>query len=317
MVQILDGYTGEANIFAEDIGEYNISLYGAGDYVLPVGECIGYELVSNNEIKIKDGMFITQGRRGLIKKGTTESCVIENGTQNKKRNDIIVMEYAKNSSDQKESHTLKVVKGTAGTAAADPVLITGSIPNGAVLHQMPLYRVKIEGLNVVAVEQMFEFGGVSSETVDPMVATETGFAADAKATKEAINNCFQSVSNGKALIASAITDKKVITDANASFATMAANIRKIKAAATALSGSKSIWVSEAHGVGTGVVTFSTPFSGVPQINYSVKFQTGSSTFSSSQDSITITRKTAAGFEIKTNGRNEKYGTYIIDWNATG
>ena len=70
-MQIIDGYTGAPNIYADDIGQYNISLFGSGDYVLPVGEQLGYELVSNNEIKIKDGFFITQGRRGVIKKGTT------------------------------------------------------------------------------------------------------------------------------------------------------------------------------------------------------------------------------------------------------
>lgn len=43
----------------------------------------------------------------------------------------------------------------------------------------------------------------------------------------AINELFQSVSNGKELIASAITDKGVETDANAKFATMAENIGKI------------------------------------------------------------------------------------------
>lgn len=43
----------------------------------------------------------------------------------------------------------------------------------------------------------------------------------------ALDECFQSVSNGKALIASAITDKKIFTGANASFKQMAANIRKI------------------------------------------------------------------------------------------
>lgn len=43
-----------------------------------------------------------------------------------------------------------------------------------------------------------------------------------------VNECFQSVSNGKALIASAITDKKVETDATATFAEMAANIESLK-----------------------------------------------------------------------------------------
>ena len=72
-MQIIDGYCNEPNIFADDIGEYNTAIWGTRDCVLPAGERLGYELISNNEIKIKDGVFSTQGRRGVIKKGTAES----------------------------------------------------------------------------------------------------------------------------------------------------------------------------------------------------------------------------------------------------
>lgn len=159
-MQIIDGYCNEPNIYADDIGEYNIALWGSGDYVLPAGEQLGYELVSNNEVKIKDGIFVTQGRRGVIKKGTTESCTIENGTQAENRNDLIVIEYAKDPFTLVESHTLKVIQGTPGESAVDPDVVTGNIQAGDVLHQMPLYRVKLEGLNVVAVERMFKVGNV-------------------------------------------------------------------------------------------------------------------------------------------------------------
>lgn len=67
----------------------------------------------------------------------------------------------------------------------------------------------------------------SGDVVDPMLATEGGFAADALKTKEAVNNCFQSVSNGKKLVASAITGKGVTTASDATFETMSANIKKI------------------------------------------------------------------------------------------
>ena len=157
-MQIIDGYCNEPNIFADDIGEYNTAIWGTRDCVLPAGERLGYELVSNNEIKIKDGVFSTQGRRGVIKKGATESCIIENGTQAENRNDLIVIEYAKDSSTLVESHTLKVIKGTPGEVATDPDVVTGDIQAGDVLHQMPLYRVKLEGLNVVAVERLFSVG---------------------------------------------------------------------------------------------------------------------------------------------------------------
>lgn len=53
-------------------------------------------------------------------------------------------------------------------------------------------------------------------------------SADLNAITLAVNECFRSVSNGKALIASAITDKKVPTDATATFAEMAENINSLK-----------------------------------------------------------------------------------------
>lgn len=181
-MQIIDGYCAEPNIYADDIGEYNMSLWGTGDYVLPVGEQLGYELVSNNEIRIKDGIFLTQGRRGVIKKGTSESCVIENGTQAENRNDLIVIEYAKDSSTLVESHTLKVIKGTPGETAADPSVVTGDIAAGAVLHQMPLYRVKLEGLTVTAVEKVFTTGVIIPKIVAPSSSLPSGLIADAAET---------------------------------------------------------------------------------------------------------------------------------------
>lgn len=48
----------------------------------------------------------------------------------------------------------------------------------------------------------------------------------------AVKSCFQSVSNGKALVASAITDKGVNTDATATFEVMANNIKSIQTSIT-------------------------------------------------------------------------------------
>lgn len=207
MIGIVDGYTGEPNIYADDIGEYNISVWGEQDCVLPVGNELAYTLVSNNEIKIKDGIFVTQGRRGLIKRNTTETARIENGSQGMKRHDLIVIEYSKDNSSTKEKHSLKVIKGTAAAQAQDPAVMTGNIRNGDSVHQMPLYRVVIDGLNITKVEKMFEL-------VE-------------KPLSSVVKDCFQSVSDGKRLVASAITDKRVPTDAADTFAQMAENIKKI------------------------------------------------------------------------------------------
>ena len=73
---------------------------------------------------------------------------------------MIVIEYAKDGITQKESHTLKVIKGTPGSEAKDPDIVTGNISRGDIIHQMPLYRVKLDGINVTAVEKLFKMGGI-------------------------------------------------------------------------------------------------------------------------------------------------------------
>lgn len=59
------------------------------------------------------------------------------------------------------------------------------------------------------------------------------------AYQSAVDECFQSVSEGKALVADAITDKGVSTSSTASFSTMATNIRNIVARFSALSNQAS------------------------------------------------------------------------------
>lgn len=234
-MQIIDGYCGTPNIYADDIGQYNISIFGKGDCVLPVGEKLGYELVSNNEIKIKDGVFVTQGRRGVIKKGTSERCVIENGRQGEKRNDLIIIEYSKTESTMIESHMLKVIKGMSGATAVDPELITGDISTGSLIHQMPLYRIQLDGLNVISVQQLFGMGGVTPETVKTLeeinALTMAGFLPDALAIKELsqkTDEAYQSFSDARQALESALVGHGVTGITGANFEMLTVAVKKLK-----------------------------------------------------------------------------------------
>lgn len=119
---------------------------------------------------------------------------IANGTQGMNRNDIIVRRYKKNESSEIESTEYAVIKGTPNAGAAvDPEVTTGDIRSGATLHEMALYRVKITGLNITAVEPMFnilknmaslqkEFAELNSnkkvECFSKTVATDTNILVD-------------------------------------------------------------------------------------------------------------------------------------------
>ena len=73
-----------------------------------------------------------------------------------------------------------------------------------------------------------EDGSITSPFVPQLDAkTLEGHPASYFATASGMQECFQSVSEGKALVAAAVTDKGVSTAADATFATMAGNIANI------------------------------------------------------------------------------------------
>jgi hypothetical protein len=115
-----------------------------------VGNALKAQVISNNQIRILDGELMMQGRFVRLDPGTYVDMTIDNGTQGMKRNDLIVARYTKNTVSGVESVDLVVIKGTAvASNPADPAHTEGDITNGAaVLHDYPLWRIPIDGLNV-------------------------------------------------------------------------------------------------------------------------------------------------------------------------
>lgn len=70
-------------------------------------------------------------------------------------------------------------------------------------------------------------GGGSAVVVDKAMSETSENPVQNKVISAKLNEVFQSVSNGKTLVASAITDRGVETDAEATFETIADNISKI------------------------------------------------------------------------------------------
>ena len=153
---LITGYAGKEHITSEDQGLFNAGAVGTGKYVLPVGSKFSYQIVTNNLIKIRDGVLVNQGRQINIAVNDYEELEIDNGLQALKRNDLIVMRYQKNTDTGIESASLIVIKGVSGETAVDPSYITGNIINGDTADDFPLYRVKVNGLNIEKVEKMYK-----------------------------------------------------------------------------------------------------------------------------------------------------------------
>lgn len=154
---LIDGFADGPHITEEQVGLANQGLYGPGDYVLDEGKKSEAQILTNNSIRIFDATYVIQGRRDVIAANDYTDVNIDNGSQGMNRNDIIVRRYEKDESSEIEKTSYAVIKGTptSGTAS-DPEVTTGVIRNGATLHEMKLYRVKLNGLNIVAVEPLFD-----------------------------------------------------------------------------------------------------------------------------------------------------------------
>ena len=156
-MQIITGFTGTNHITAEMDRDVNIGILGPKSYVLSVGKKMEAEVASNNEIKINDGVISHQGCAGVIKKNTYDSVTIMNGSQGMKRVDLIVLRYERNQDTGVESLDLEVVQGTpAESDPAIPEYTEGDIQAGDLVADMPLYKVELDGINIVAVEPLFQ-----------------------------------------------------------------------------------------------------------------------------------------------------------------
>ena len=116
------------------------------------GQKLAYEIVSNNEIRIKDGLLLNQGRFMRIPTGSYEAITIANGTSGVNRCDLIVAHFETDGIN--EIHNIRVIKGTSAT---EPTPTQGNTFSGARVNEMPLYAVNITGLTITSVVQKFSF----------------------------------------------------------------------------------------------------------------------------------------------------------------
>lgn len=141
------------HIYAEDDAAIFQSMFG-GDGVLNIGNCLTSTVISNNKVRISDGVLCVGGHIGRLSYADYQDMTIENGTSGYNRNDIIYAKFLANGNV--DSYTLAVKKGTATTGTAtDPALLQGDLYEGATERDYPLYRVKLSGLSIASVDKLF------------------------------------------------------------------------------------------------------------------------------------------------------------------
>lgn len=149
-MHLVTGYAGREHVTAADHGAFHTALFGSGQFVLNLGNKLAASSPSNNTVRILDGDLLMQGRHVRLNEGTYVDLTIDSGAQGYYRNDLIVARYTRNESTGVEEVNLVVIKGTAAASnPADPAYTSGDlITDHAILNDMPLYRVSLNGLVV-------------------------------------------------------------------------------------------------------------------------------------------------------------------------
>ena len=153
-VELITGFAGTPHIGSDDVGAFNAGLVGPGDYALATGNQLKATMSNANTIAVQSGDAVLNGRHVHLT-GTT-TATVQSGTQGQKRNDLAVLRYTKNTTTCVETCSLVVLKGTPTTGTpADPAHNTGSILDGVATHDMPLYRIPLDGITVGTLVPLF------------------------------------------------------------------------------------------------------------------------------------------------------------------
>jgi len=157
-MEIVTGNTGWAHVTPIDDAIRNTATgYYNKDVVFDAFDKFAAEDYTNNVVTIKSGYGMMWGRYFKIKKGEVQNVTIRNGKSGMKRADFIVARYTWTRGTGLEAIDLAVIEGEeSATEYIDPVPTRGNINEGAEISEFPLYRVKKDGLDIVAVEPLFE-----------------------------------------------------------------------------------------------------------------------------------------------------------------
>lgn len=154
-VKLMTGATGEQNIQAADDRECLAGITGLDSYVFPTGNQLKATLVDANTVTIGTGAGSLQGSR--FRCSTTTTVNIQSGTQGQFRHDIIGLHFSRETSGR-EDLEFQVLTGEPAAsegAAADPAYTAGDLLKGDAEAFMPLYRVKLSGINAADPEPLF------------------------------------------------------------------------------------------------------------------------------------------------------------------
>ena len=148
------------------------AMLGRGGYILKTRNWTMKPTAKDaNNITIPAWDLVVEGRQIYIAAPTDVN--IQSGSQGQKRRDLIVARYALNSGTDVETVTLEAIKGKPSAATpADPGIETGSIIGGAIVSDLPLCRVNLDGITITSIDTLVNVMQPLEDVWDSLTQTE-------------------------------------------------------------------------------------------------------------------------------------------------
>lgn len=151
----------------------------SGDYVLGTDQAFSANLVTANQVRVMGGEAVVQGHVMSLNVGSYATVNVTSGIYGTYRNDLICARYERDE-DGKENNRIVIIEGqTNQTGGTDPVYVNDDVNTpGAVVHDVPLYRVRVTNVDVT-LEKLFTVNEslaslVAQDVVDMLAKWEGG-----------------------------------------------------------------------------------------------------------------------------------------------
>ena len=163
-MEIVSGRTGKPHVTSQQFRQIIEGIIGDESCILPSGENLEPELVSNNLLKIRSGMMCHHGNVSSVKIGTYDEVELTNGSQGMKRIDLVVNRYTKNEEDNTEKNEWIVIMGTpAESNPTVPEYTKGNLQEGDLVDDCPAFEVHFDGINITEVTKMLEIAQTNKD----------------------------------------------------------------------------------------------------------------------------------------------------------
>ena len=191
-MEIVSGRVGRPHVTSQQFRQIIEGIVGDGSCILPSGENLEPELVSNNSLKIRSGMMCHHGNVSSVKIGTYDEVELTNGSQGMKRIDLVVNRYTRNEEDNTEKNEWIVIMGTpAESNPTVPEYTKGNLQEGDLVDDCPAFEVHFDGINITEVTKMLEIAQTNKDLADKLTELNKNIACSPSVKRQETLVSFQ------------------------------------------------------------------------------------------------------------------------------